>query len=113
MKVNYSSYSVKFILAVTNFCTKQEVKNCVSCLQSYVHFASGQGQNPARQAAVSAGIPYETPAYGVNMLCGSGLKAVALGSQAIQTDNASIVVAGGQESMSKVCFFSGFIAHVC
>lgn len=64
--------------------------------------AAGQGQNPARQASVAAGIPYEVPAWGVNMLCGSGLKSVALGMQAIQTGAAGIVVAGGQESMSKV-----------
>src|ERR671912_268302 len=61
---------------------------------------AGQGQNPARQAAIHAGIPQEVPAYGVNILCGSGLKSVALGYQAIQNGDSSIVVAGGQESMS-------------
>src|SRR5947207_15389502 len=63
--------------------------------------AAGEGQNPARQAAVSAGIPYEVTAYGVNQLCGSGLRAVALGYQAIRTGESEIVVAGGQESMSQ------------
>jgi acetyl-CoA C-acetyltransferase len=63
--------------------------------------AAGEGQNPARQAAVAAGIPYETTAYGVNQLCGSGLRTVALGYQAIKTGDSAIVVAGGQESMSQ------------
>ena len=61
---------------------------------------AAQGQNPARQASMGAGIPKEIPAWGVNQVCGSGLRAVALASQAIQTGDASIVVAGGQESMS-------------
>ena len=61
---------------------------------------AGQGQNPARQASIAAGIPIETPAWGVNQLCGSGLRAVALGYQAIRDGDAEIVVAGGQESMS-------------
>jgi acetyl-CoA C-acetyltransferase len=61
---------------------------------------AGQGQNPARQASMAAGIPKEVPAWGVNQVCGSGLRAVALASQAIQTGDAVIVVAGGQESMS-------------
>jgi acetyl-CoA C-acetyltransferase len=63
--------------------------------------AAGEGQNPARQAAVGAGIPYEVTAYGVNQLCGSGLRTVALGYQAIRTGDNAIVVAGGQESMSQ------------
>ena len=63
--------------------------------------AAGEGQNPARQAAVGAGIPYEVTAYGVNQLCGSGLRTVALGYQAIRTGESEIVVAGGQESMSQ------------
>ena len=62
---------------------------------------AGQGQNPARQAAVNAGIPVEAPAWGVNQLCGSGLRAVALGQQAIAAGDSAIVVAGGQESMSQ------------
>jgi acetyl-CoA C-acetyltransferase len=61
---------------------------------------AGQGQNPARQASVAAGIPVESPAWGVNQLCGSGLRAVALGYQAILNGDSEIVVAGGQESMS-------------
>ncbi len=63
--------------------------------------AAGQGQNPARQASVNAGIPVETPAWGMNQLCGSGLRAVALGMQQIVNGDAKIVAAGGQESMSK------------
>jgi acetyl-CoA C-acetyltransferase len=58
------------------------------------------GQGPARQASVNAGIPYETPAWSINQICGSGLRAVAVGLQQIQ-DGAKIVVAGGQESMSQ------------
>jgi len=61
---------------------------------------AGQGQNPARQASIAAGIPVESPAWGVNQLCGSGLRAVALGYQQILSGDADIVVAGGQESMS-------------
>lgn len=61
---------------------------------------AAQGQNPARQAAMTAGIPKEVPAWGVNQVCGSGLRAVALGVQSIATGDATIIVAGGQESMS-------------
>ncbi|MCF2521582.1 acetyl-CoA C-acetyltransferase [Bradyrhizobium sp. G127] len=61
---------------------------------------AAQGQNPARQAAMKAGIPVESPAWGVNMLCGSGLRTVALGYQALMNGDSEIVVAGGQESMS-------------
>ena len=61
---------------------------------------AAQGQNPARQAAIGAGIPVESPAWGVNQLCGSGLRTVALGYQAILNGDSDIVVAGGQESMS-------------
>jgi acetyl-CoA C-acetyltransferase len=61
---------------------------------------AGQGQNPARQASMAAGIPREVPAWGVNQVCGSGLRAVALATQAIQAGDAIVVVAGGQESMS-------------
>lgn len=61
---------------------------------------AAQGQNPARQASMAAGIPKEIPAWGVNQVCGSGLRAVALAYQAIATGDATIVVAGGQESMS-------------
>ncbi len=62
---------------------------------------AGAGQNPARQAAVNAGIPVEKTAYAINQLCGSGLRAVALGYQAIKVGDSEIVVAGGQESMSQ------------
>jgi acetyl-CoA C-acetyltransferase len=61
---------------------------------------AGEGQNPARQASIAAGIPVESPAWGINQLCGSGLRAVALGYQAILNGDSDIVVAGGQESMS-------------
>jgi acetyl-CoA C-acetyltransferase len=61
---------------------------------------AAQGQNPARQAAIAAGLAFSTPAWGLNMVCGSGLKAVALGAQAIAAGDSRIVVAGGQESMS-------------
>lgn len=62
---------------------------------------AGAGQGPARQASVNAGIPVESPAWSLNQLCGSGLRAVALGAQQIQDGSSSIVVAGGQESMSQ------------
>jgi acetyl-CoA C-acetyltransferase len=62
---------------------------------------AGQGQNPARQASIAAGIPVDAPAWGVNQVCGSGLRAVALGMQQILTGSSSIVIAGGQESMSQ------------
>ena len=62
---------------------------------------AGEGQNPARQAAIGAGLPVEVPAWEVNQVCGSGLRAVALGSQAILCGDSRIVVAGGQESMSQ------------
>ena len=62
---------------------------------------AGQGQNPARQASVNAGVPVEVPAWGVNQLCGSGLRTVALGFQAIREGDSQIVVAGGQESMTQ------------
>lgn len=62
--------------------------------------AAGQGQNPARQAAIRAGIPQDKTAFGLNQVCGSGLRAVALGMQQIAAGDAKIVVAGGQESMS-------------
>src|SRR6202051_695585 len=62
---------------------------------------AGQGQNPARQASIAAGLPVEIPAWGINQLCGSGLRTVALGYQAILNGDSEIVVAGGQESMSQ------------
>src|SRR3989449_6608913 len=63
--------------------------------------SAGLGQNPARQAAIFGGLPPEVSALTINKVCGSGLKAVALGAQAIQTGNSSIVVAGGMESMTN------------
>ncbi len=63
--------------------------------------SGGAGQNPARQASVAAGIPVEHTAFGINQLCGSGLRAVALAAQQIATGDAQIVVAGGQESMTQ------------
>jgi len=62
--------------------------------------SAGQGQNPARQAHINAGLPQESAAWGINQLCGSGLRAVAIGAQHVQLGDADIVVAGGQESMS-------------
>ena len=69
---------------------------------------AGQGQNPARQAAMKAGIPQEATAWGLNQLCGSGLRAVAIGLQQITNGDAKIIVAGGQESMSQ----SQHVAHL-
>jgi acetyl-CoA C-acetyltransferase len=62
---------------------------------------AGLGQNPSRQASINAGVPDMVPAYTINHVCGSGLKAVGLAAQAIRTGDSSIVVAGGQESMSQ------------
>ncbi len=69
---------------------------------------AGEGQNPARQAAMKAGVPKEKTAFGLNQVCGSGLRAVALGLQQIANDDARIIVAGGQESMS----LSPHVAHL-
>ena len=69
---------------------------------------AGQGQNPARQAAIRAGLPIEASAWGLNQVCGSGLRAVALGAQHVQLGDAAIVVAGGQENMS----LSPHVAHL-
>ncbi|MEQ1715721.1 MAG: acetyl-CoA C-acetyltransferase [Hyphomicrobium sp.] len=69
---------------------------------------AAQGQGPARQASVAAGIPVDAPAWSINQICGSGLRAVAIGMQQIQTGAATIVVAGGQESMS----LSAHAAHM-
>ena len=63
---------------------------------------AGQGQNPGRQATIYGGIPKETPAFTINKLCASGLKAIALGAQSIQMGEADVVVAGGMENMSQV-----------
>ena len=69
---------------------------------------AGQGQNPARQAAIKAGLAKEASAWGLNQVCGSGLRAVALGAMHVQLGDAAIVVAGGQESMS----LSPHVAHM-
>jgi len=69
---------------------------------------AGAGQNPARQASIAAGVPVDSPAWGLNQLCGSGLRAVALGMQQILDGSSRIVVAGGQESMSQ----SPHVAHL-
>lgn len=66
---------------------------------------AGQGMNPARQAAIKAGIPVEATAMTINMVCGSGLRAIALGAQAIAMGEASIVLAGGAESMSQAPYY--------
>src|SRR4030042_637260 len=63
---------------------------------------AGQGQNPARQAMIHAGVPKETNAFTINKVCASGLKAIALGAQSIQVGNADIIIAGGMENMSQV-----------
>ncbi|MGH6995373.1 MAG: acetyl-CoA C-acyltransferase, partial [Stellaceae bacterium] len=63
--------------------------------------AAGEGMNPARQASMAAGVPKEVPAYGVNQVCGSGLRAVVMGYQALRGGDAQVFVAGGQESMSQ------------
>lgn len=64
-------------------------------------YTAGEGQNPARQASIKAGLPNSVPACVINMLCGSGLKAVVMGTQAIKTGDSTIVVAGGMENMSR------------
>src|SRR5215467_9926447 len=63
--------------------------------------AAGEGQNPARQAARAAGLPDSATAFGINQVCGSGLRAVALAAQQIRTGESTIIIAGGQESMSQ------------
>ena len=74
---------------------------------------AGQGQNPARQAMIAAGIPKETPAFTVNKICGSGLKAIALAAQSIMAGDADVVLAGGMESMSNapMALLSGRWGH--
>jgi acetyl-CoA C-acetyltransferase len=78
---------------------KVEAKDVDEVIMGQI-LTAGQGQNPARQASVAAAIPVQIPAWGVNQLCGSGLRAVALGYQAILNGDSEVVVAGGQESMS-------------
>ena len=74
----------------------------------------GCGPNPARQVSLGAGLPQEVPATTLNMLCGSGMKAVVMGYQAIKCGDASMVVAGGEESMSQVyvCLVY-YLVHLC
>jgi acetyl-CoA C-acetyltransferase len=79
---------------------KLDPKQVDECIMGNV-VSAGLGQNPARQAAIFGGLPPEVGAMTINKVCGSGLKAVALGAQAIQTRNSSIVVAGGMESMTN------------
>jgi acetyl-CoA C-acetyltransferase len=71
-----------------------------------VILAAGQGMGPARQVAIGAGIPLETPAYAVNMLCGSGMKAVMVGADRIRLGKAEVVVAGGMENMSRAPYLA-------
>src|SRR6478752_1505739 len=75
-------------------------KQVDECIMGNV-ISAGLGQNPARQAAIFGGLPPEVGAMTVNKVCGSGLKSVALAAQAIQTENSSVVVAGGMESMTN------------
>lgn len=70
--------------------------------------SAGQGQNPARQAHINAGLPMESAAWGINQVCGSGLRAVAIGAQHVQLGDANMVAAGGQENMS----LSPHVAHL-
>jgi len=70
--------------------------------------SAGEGQNPARQAAIGAGLPQEASAWGINQVCGSGLRSVALGAMHVELGDADIVVAGGQENMS----LSPHVAHL-
>ncbi|MBF0516970.1 MAG: acetyl-CoA C-acetyltransferase [Nitrospirae bacterium] len=65
---------------------------------------AGQGQNPARQAMIRAGVPKETPAYTINKVCSSGLKSIALGAASIASGQADVIIAGGMESMSNIPF---------
>jgi acetyl-CoA C-acetyltransferase len=90
--------AIKSVLARTNGAiTPDEVTEVIMGQIS----TANEGQNPARQAARGAGLSYTIPAITINMVCGSGLKAVILGAQAIKTGDAIIVIAGGQESMSQ------------
>ena len=102
-----------FLLLRHSFITMPSVSHFVT--HSLVHSFSppGCGQNPARQAAMKAGVPQEVPSTTVSMVCGSGLRCVVLGMQAIVCGDASIVVAGGQESMSKVRGYVCVCMHAC
>lgn len=77
-------------------------------------FTAGQGQNPARQASMRAGVPQDVPAYGINMLCGSGLKAVALGVQSIVAGDSQVGVVRGKVAwLSIIQNGATIIDHVC
>ena len=73
---------------------------------------AGQGQNPARQATIYAGMPKEVPAYTVNKVCASGMKAIALATQAIQTGDADVIIAGGMENMSRAPYLVRRALHL-
>ena len=83
-------------------CHKFDPMTAVNALNSLHPWSTGTGMNPARQASMKAGLPKEVPATVVNMLCGSGLRSVAMAMQDIKCGDADVVVAGGQESMSNV-----------
>ena len=85
-------------------CTNVETDQVSEVILGQV-LTCGQGQNPARQAAINAGLPHSVCAYGLNMVCGSGLKAVTLAAQTIEAEDDKIIVAGGQESMSQAVHF--------
>ena len=88
-------------IAITEAMSRAKISgNDVSDVIMGQILTAAQGQNTARQAAAAAGIPFEKTAITINQVCGSGLRAVAMGMQSIANDDASIVVAGGQESMS-------------
>src|SRR5246127_2901666 len=78
----------------------EDLSQVNECIMGNV-VSAGLGQNPARQAAIYGGLPPQVGAMTINKVCGSGLKAVALGAQAIQTGNSEVVVAGGMESMTN------------
>lgn len=89
-------------IAVSEAISRANIKaeDVDQCIMGHV-LTAGQGQNPARQSAKAAGIPDASPSLTINMLCGSGLKAVALGYQAIKNEDSGILVAGGQENMTR------------
>ena len=90
-----------------SICIKEVIKNSKLKTNDIEQVVMGQvltsatGQNPARQASVNAGIPFSKPAHIVNQLCGSGLRAVASAYQSVKLNENNIIIAGGQESMSK------------
>ncbi len=82
--------------------TKIDTDNISEVILGQV-LTSGQGQNPARQASINAGLPKTVPAFLVNQVCGSGLRSIIIGAQSIFQQNANLIIAGGQESMSLAC----------